>query len=70
VNRQNCDKSAQQQSQSAVAPCTGGLSLDSVFRVTRSLQKSMTDINDAVSEEDKIMAETNIVIKLTNCNGN
>jgi hypothetical protein len=46
-------ESAQQQVQSIVALCTGGSSLDGVFRVATSVQRIMTELNGAVSEEEK-----------------
>jgi hypothetical protein len=43
--------------------------LDNMFRVPSVVQQIMTGLNDAVSEEQKIVAITKIVMKLMNSNG-
>jgi hypothetical protein len=40
-----------------------------MFRVATVLPKKMTELNDAVSEEDKTVAITKIVLQLMNKNG-
>jgi hypothetical protein len=40
-----------------------------MFEVTTVVQQIMTELNGAVSEEDKIVAITKIVLKLMNQNG-
>jgi hypothetical protein len=40
-------------------PGTNGKSLDTIFRVATVVQQIMTELNDAVSEEDKIVTITN-----------
>jgi hypothetical protein len=46
-------QSAQQQVQSVVAPCTGGLSVDNMLRVATVVQQIVTTVNAAESEEEK-----------------
>jgi hypothetical protein len=55
--------------QSAQASNVNSASLDNMFRVASVVQQIMTGINDAVSEEQKIVAITTIVMKLMNYNG-
>jgi hypothetical protein len=55
--------------QSAQAPNVNSASLDNMFRVATAVQQIMTGLNDAVSEEEKILAITKIVLKLMNSNG-
>jgi len=52
-----------------VTPGTGGSSLNSVFRVAIAVQKIMTVLNGAMSEEDKIVAVIKTFIKLRNLSG-
>jgi len=52
-----------------VASCTGDLPLVGVLRVSTAVQQIMTELNDAVSEEEKIVTINKIVIKLMNING-
>jgi hypothetical protein len=40
-----------------------------MFRVASVIQQIMTGLNDAVSEEQKIVAITKIVMKLMHSNG-
>jgi hypothetical protein len=40
-----------------------------MFSVATVVQQIMTELNDAVSEEEKIVAITKIVIQFTNNNG-
>jgi hypothetical protein len=40
-----------------------------VFRVATVVQQIMTELNDTVSEEDKIVAITKVVLKIMNNNG-
>jgi hypothetical protein len=40
-----------------------------MFRVPYVVQQIMTGLNDAVSEEEKIVANTKIIMKLMNSNG-
>jgi hypothetical protein len=51
-----------------VAPCTGGSSVDNVFRFATVVWQIMTE-DGADSEEVKIVAVTKIIINLTNLNG-
>jgi hypothetical protein len=55
--------------QSVQAPSENSASLDNMFRVATVVQQIMTGLNGAVSEEDKIVAITKIVMKLMNSNG-
>jgi hypothetical protein len=52
-----------------VASCTGDLPLVGVLRVSTAVQQIMTELNDAVSEEDKIVAIIKLVTKLMNLSG-
>jgi hypothetical protein len=40
-----------------------------MFRVASLVQQIMTGLNDAVSEEEKLVAIAKIVVKLMNSNG-
>jgi len=62
-------QSAQQRRQSVVAPCIGGSSPDGVLRVTIAVQQIMTPHNGAVSDKDKIVVITKILIKPVNLSG-
>jgi hypothetical protein len=55
--------------QSVQAPSVNSASLDNMFRVASVVQQIMTGLNDAVSEEQKIVAITKSVMKLMNSNG-
>jgi hypothetical protein len=55
--------------QSVQAASVNSASLDNMFRVASVVQQIMTGLNDAVSEEQKIVAITKIVMKLMNSNG-
>jgi hypothetical protein len=48
--------------QSVQAPSVTTLSLDGVFKVAEIVQEIMTELNEAVSEESKIVAITKIVL--------
>jgi hypothetical protein len=55
--------------QSAQASNGNSAFLDNMFRVASVVQQIMTGLNDAVSEEQKIVAITKIVMKLMSSNG-
>jgi hypothetical protein len=55
--------------QSVQAPLLNSQSLDNMLRVVTSVQQIMTEVNGAMSEEEKIVAITKIVLKLMNKNG-
>jgi hypothetical protein len=55
--------------QSAQASNGNSASLDNMFRVASVVQQIMTGLNDAMSEEQKIVAITKIAMKLMNSNG-
>jgi hypothetical protein len=55
--------------QSAQASNVNSASLDNMFRVATVVQQIMTGLNDATSEEEKIVAITRIVLNLMNSNG-
>jgi hypothetical protein len=59
----------QQIDQSVQADNVNSASLNNMFRVTTVVQQIMTGLNEAVSEEKKIVAITKIVLKLMNSNG-
>jgi hypothetical protein len=63
--------SGQQQNagQSAQALTVNSQPLDDMLRVVTVVQQIMTEFNGAVSEEDKIVAITKIVLNLMNQNG-
>jgi hypothetical protein len=44
-------------------------SLDDMFKVASAVQQIMTELNDAVSEEEKIVVITKIVLNLMKING-
>jgi hypothetical protein len=58
---------AQKQGQSVLAPGTNS-SYGDVFTVTTVIHQFMTDFNDTVTDEEKIVAMTKSVIKLMNPN--
>jgi hypothetical protein len=58
-----------QSGQSAQAPNVNNGSLDNMFRVAPVVQQIMSGLNDAVSEEKKIVALTKTVLKIMNSNG-
>jgi hypothetical protein len=51
------------------APTVNGSSVDDMFKVATVVQQIMTELNGAVSEEDKIVAITKIVLNLMKQNG-
>jgi hypothetical protein len=53
----------------AQASCVKSSSLDDMFRVASVVQQIMTQLNGAVSEEEKIVARTKIVLNLMNGDG-
>jgi hypothetical protein len=55
--------------QSAQASNVSNASLNNMFRVASVVQQIMTRLNDAMSEEEKIVAITKIVLQLMNSNG-
>jgi hydroxyethylthiazole kinase-like sugar kinase family protein len=55
--------------QSAQASNVSSASLNNMFRDASVVQQIMTGLNDAVSEEQKIVAITKTVMKLVNSNG-
>jgi hypothetical protein len=55
--------------QSVWARTVNSQSLDNMLRVVTVVQQIMTEVNGAVSEEDKIVAITKIVLNLMNQNG-
>jgi hypothetical protein len=55
--------------QSAQASNVSSASLNNMFRVASVVQQIMTGLSDAVSEEEKIVAITKIVLQLMNSNG-
>jgi hypothetical protein len=63
--------SGQQQKagQSVRARTVNSQPLDNMWRVVTVVQQIMTEFNGAVSEEDKIVAITKIVLNLVNQNG-
>jgi hypothetical protein len=50
-------------------PHTIGSSLDNLLRVATAVQRIMTTVNAAKSEEEQTVAITKIVITLTTLNG-
>jgi hypothetical protein len=54
----------QQSGQSVWAPILHSQPLDNMLRVVTVVQQIMTEVNGAVSEEDKIVAITKIVLNL------
>jgi hypothetical protein len=63
--------SGQQQKagQSVRAPTVNSQPLDNMLRVVTVVKQIMTELNGAVSEEEKIVAITEIVLNLLNQNG-
>jgi hypothetical protein len=59
----------QETGQSVQAPNVNSQPLDSMLRVVTVVQQIMTEFNGAVSERDKIMAITKIVLNLMQQNG-
>jgi hypothetical protein len=59
----------QKTGQSVRAQNTNSQPLDSMLRVVTVVQQIMTEINDAVSEEEKIVAITKIVLNLMKQDG-
>jgi hypothetical protein len=55
--------------QSVPAVSVNSQSLDNTLRVVTVVQQIMTEFNGAVSEEDKIVAITKIVLNLMKSNG-
>jgi hypothetical protein len=54
----------QESGQSAQALNVNSASLNNKFRVVTAVQQIMTDVNEAVSEHDKTVAITRIVLNL------
>jgi hypothetical protein len=63
---QHCTQNA---GQSAQAPNGNSSSINDMFKVASGVEQIITGINEAVSEEQKIVAITKIVMKLMNSNG-
>jgi hypothetical protein len=59
----------QETGQSVRAPIVKSHPLDDMLRVVTVIQQIMTEFNGAVSEEDKIVAITKIVLNLMKHNG-
>jgi hypothetical protein len=59
----------QQTGQSVQADNVNSASLNNMFRVASVVQQIMTGLNEAVSEEKKIVAITKIVLTIRNNNG-
>jgi hypothetical protein len=57
-------QSQQLSGQSVQAPSVTTSSLDDMFKVAAIVQQIMTELNGAVSEENKIVAITKIVLNL------
>jgi hypothetical protein len=55
--------------QSVQAPSVSNFSLDDMFKVANVVQQIMTQLNGALTEEDKIMVITKIVLSLMKQNG-
>jgi hypothetical protein len=64
--KSNTPASAQQQEagQSVRSPIISSQPLDNMLRVVTAVQQIMTEFNGAVSEEDKIVVITKIVLNL------
>jgi hypothetical protein len=60
----------QKAGQSVRAPTVNSQPLDNLLRVVIVVQRIMTEFNGAVSEEDKIVANTKIVLNLMKQDGN
>jgi hypothetical protein len=52
--------------QSVLAPSVNGQPLDNILRVVTVVQQIMTEFRGAISEKDKIVAITKIVLNLLN----
>jgi hypothetical protein len=59
----------QERGQSVQAPHVSSKPLDNMLKVVTVVQQIMTEVSGALSEEDKIVAITKIVLKLMNQNG-
>jgi hypothetical protein len=59
----------QKKGQSVQSPHVNSQPLDNILRVVIVVQRIMTEFNGAVSEEDKIMVITKIVLNLMKQNG-
>jgi hypothetical protein len=59
----------QKAGQSVRAPTVNSQPLDNMLRVVTAVQQIMTEFNGAVSEEDKIVAITKIVLNLMKQDG-
>jgi hypothetical protein len=59
----------QKADQSVRAPTVSSQTLDNILRVVTVVQQIMTEINGAVSEEEKILTITNIVLNLMKQDG-
>jgi hypothetical protein len=60
---------SQKPGQLVQAPPVNSSSLDNMFKVATVVQQIMTELNGAVSEENKIVAITKTVLNLMNQNG-
>jgi hypothetical protein len=60
---------AQPAGQSVQISNVNSVSLDDMFKVATVVQQIMTELNSAVSEEEKIVAITKIVLNLMKHNG-
>jgi hypothetical protein len=69
VNLSNPASVQQKPGQSVRYPTVSSHPLDNMLRVVPVVQQIMTEFNGAVSEEDKIVAITKIVLNLMKQNG-
>jgi len=68
-DRAQIQPTMQKTGQSVQAPSVNSSSLDDMFKVATIVQQIMTELNGAVSEENKIVAITKIVLNLMKQNG-
>jgi hypothetical protein len=59
----------QETGQSVQAPNVSNHNFENMLKVVTVVQKIMTEVSSALSGEEKIVATTNIVLKLMNQNG-
>jgi hypothetical protein len=69
VNPSNPASVHQKSGQSVRSPTVSSQPLDNMLRVVTFVQQIMTEFNGAVSEEDKIVAITKIVLNLMKQDG-
>jgi hypothetical protein len=69
VNLSTLASEQQKPGQSVRSPTVNSQPLDNMLIVVTVVQQIMTEFNDAVSEEDKIVAITKIVLNLMKQNG-